>query len=241
VARLKRCGATLSMTKYRTKAPLAMAVMHAQGTFEWRRDRLGIPTASAFDKVVMGKDTKTRQDYLCRLVMERILGRSLDENIRNKWMEHGRKTEAQAVLEFCETENIEVEPCGFFYGKDKRYGASPDRVIKGRSALLEIKCPAPWTHCRYHVYGLGKEYKSQVQGQMLVTGDEMVYFWSYFPGLPPYKLETHRDEKYITKLSEELENFCDELDQKTKAMKKLGRVDLNTALYVLAELMPEDF
>jgi hypothetical protein len=87
---------------------------------------------------------------------------------------------------------------------------------------------------------VGDGYKAQVQGQLLVTGYEMAVFFSYFPGLPSVCLETGRDDKYIDKLSNELKNFCDELDSKTEWFMKLGDVDLVEALDVLAELMPEE-
>jgi hypothetical protein len=215
-------------------------INHPQYSPQWRQARLGIPTASSFAKVVMGKGTKTRQDYLCRLVMERVLGRGLEEDIETKWMRHGTETEAEAAARFCEFVDVDTMPCGFITTDDGRYGCSPDRLVAKKSALLEIKCPAPWTHCRYHVYGPGDDYKAQVQGQLLITELETAFFFSYFPGLPPFKLETERDEKYIEKLKTELDNFCDELDQKTEYILKLGSVNTNMALDVLAKLMPEE-
>jgi hypothetical protein len=211
-----------------------------QRTEDWYRARIGIPTASDFSKVMMGTGTRTRQDYMCRLIMERIIGRGLSENIKSKWMEHGIVTEHAAASEFSATQNLALVSCGFIVGDDERYGCSPDYLIKDREALLEIKCPAPWTHARYHLFGPGDDYKAQVQGQLLVTGYETVYFYSYFPGLPPYLLETGRDEKYIKKLFEELELFCDELDVKTSWFLKRGETDLNTVLFTLSKLMPED-
>jgi YqaJ-like viral recombinase domain len=213
---------------------------HEQRSAEWHKARLGMPTASSFNKVMMGKGTRTRQDYMCRLVMERILGRSLDEGVKTKWMVHGIDNEDEAVAEFCATSNLQVSHAGFFLDETGRYGCSPDRLIKDRDALLEVKCPAPWTHCRYHVFGPGDDYEAQVQGQMLVTECDVVYFFSYFPGLPSYMLETGRDEKYIKRLKTELDNFCDELDQKAHYFNEKGRVDLEQALGALAVLMPEE-
>jgi hypothetical protein len=218
---------------------------HEQRSADWHRARIGIPTASSFAKVMMGKGTRTRQDYMCRLVMERILHRSLDEGVKTKWMLHGINSEDDAVAEFCATTNLAVSPCGFFLDDSGRYGCSPDRTVldpdaRAGDALLEVKCPAPWTHCRYHIFGPGDDYEAQVQGQMLITKCQYVYFFSYFPGLPSYKLVTGRDEKYIKKLKTELDNFCDELDQKTHYINEKGMIDLEQALGALAILMPED-
>jgi hypothetical protein len=215
-------------------------VTSTQRTEEWYRARIGIPTASEFSKVMMGKGTKTRQDYMCRLIMERVIGRGLSENVKTKWMQHGIVTEEEAAREFSATQNLALVPCGLIVDDNERYGCSPDYLIKDRAALLEIKCPAPWTHLRYHLFGPGDDYEAQVQGQMLVTGYDTVYFYSYFPGLPPYILETGSNEKYIAKLAIELENFCDELDDKTEWFIKKGEMDLNTVLFTLSKLIPED-
>ena len=58
---------------------------------------------------------------------------------------------------------------------DGRIGCSPDRTVMekgGRYSLVEIKCPAPWTHIGYLLDGPGADYRQQVQGQLLVTGAE---------------------------------------------------------------------
>jgi hypothetical protein len=205
---------------------------------EWRAARIGIPTASSFAKVMMGHGSKTRQDYLCRLVMERIVGRSLEDDVQTKWMRHGSKRESEAVSAFEKLTSMVTKPCGFMISDNGRYGCSCDRLV-ATGELIEIKCPAPWTHCRYHVYGPGDDYRAQVQGQLLITDCETAYFFSYFPGLPSFKLKTERDEKYIKKLETELNNFCDELDQKTEYMRKLGDVDMVLVHNVLEGLMPE--
>jgi len=216
--------------------------MMEQRTPEWHRARQGIPTASNFAKIMMGHKTKTRQDYLCRLLMERILGRSLEENVKTKWMQHGIATEEEAVAEFCATQNLAVKPCGFILEPENgRYGCSPDRLIRDQDAILEIKCPAPWTHCRYLIYGPGDDYEAQVQGQIMITQSEAAYFMSYFPGLSSVNLKFMRDEKYIKNLKTELDNFCDDLDQKFEYISKTGAdvFDIPRALGVLSVLMPE--
>jgi hypothetical protein len=216
-------------------------IVTEQRSVEWFRCRSGKPTASNFAKVMMGHKTKGRQDYMCRLVMERVLGRMLedDDSYKSKWMLHGVNYEPMAVADFHLTHGKPTQPCGLLVSDDGRYACSSDRLLVDQPALLEIKCPAPWTHCRYHMYGPGEDYKAQVQGQLLISDFEIVYFHSYFPGLPSYTLVTERDEKYIEALKNELDRFCAELDFLTKGFKKLGGVDLMTAQAVLETIMPE--
>jgi hypothetical protein len=215
-------------------------IVTQQRSVEWFRCRSGKPTASNFSKVMMGKQTKTRQDYMCRLVMERVLGRMLDDDgFRSKWMEHGVAMEPMAVADFHLVKGVNTVSCGLLISDDGRYACSPDRIVDQGRMLVEIKCPAPWTHCRYHLYGPGDDYKAQVQGQLLISSYETVYFHSYFPGLPSYTLKTGRDEKYIEKLRIELNAFCDELDAMTEKFVKLGRFDLGLAHEVLERIIPE--
>jgi len=51
-----------------------------QGTEEWSKARLGIPTASCFDKLVTtkGEPSKQAQKYMWQLAAEKITGVSED-------------------------------------------------------------------------------------------------------------------------------------------------------------------
>lgn len=205
---------------------------------EWFKARLGIPTASNFDKILTasGSPSSQAQSYLCRLLCERIFERSFEEYVDNKWMRHGRETEDEAAKEFEAVSNERVEGVGFIPGEDGRWGCSPDRLIVGKNAALEIKCPSPWKHLEYFVYGPGKEYKSQVQGQMFVGGYDFVYFFSYFPGMPYVLVKIERDEDYIEKLRVALTVFSQHLEKKANEMLTYP-IDYEKALSVISTLM----
>lgn len=214
-----------------------------QRTPEWHRARIGIPTASNFKKIITpsGVPSDSAQGYMCRLVGERLLGRSLDEDVSNlKWVRHGIEWENQAAAEFEADSNERVETVGFVTSEDGRWGCSPDRLISGKNSALEIKCPAPWTHIDYTLYGPGKDYKQQVQGQMLVGGYDFCYFFSYFPGFPCKVWKYERDESFIVKLRAALILFSDNLEKATERINKMQPVDLDTAINVLSLLMPEE-
>ena len=181
-----------------------------QGTPEWLALRLGIPTASEFHKILTpkkGQLSSQTRGYAFRLVTERLLNRSLDSIEGLQWVERGKELEPEAVRMYEFENEVQTEPVGFITTDDGLIGASPDRLIIGQPAGLEIKCPAPQTHIEYMVDGFGADYRVQVQGQMLVGGFEWVDRYSFHPEMPPVKQRTERDEPFISLLEEALAEF----------------------------------
>lgn len=209
---------------------------------EWFQARLGIPTASNFGKIITasGIPSDSAQGYLCRLIGERVLGRSLEEPIHSKWVDHGILWEDKAAMAFEELTGKRTEFVGFVPSGNKLWGCSPDRLIAGENEALEIKCPSPWKHIEYLMYGPGRDYKQQVQGQMLVGGYDRVHFFSYFPGMVPCHRPFTRDESFILKLRSALTEFSKQLEKNTEEFKKIGPTDLETAIHVIRALMPEE-
>lgn len=214
-----------------------------QRTPEWRRARTGIPTASNFKKIITasGAPSDSAQGYMCRLIGERLLGRSLEEPIDHiKWVRHGIEFEDEAAAGFEAISNERVEPVGFVPAEDGRWGCSPDRLIAGKNAALEIKCPSPWKHIEYTLYGPGKDYKQQVQGLMLVGGYDMCYFFSYFPGMPSKIWKYERDENFILKLRAALILFSKNLEREIEKIAEMDPIELDKVLNILSKLMPEE-
>ena len=94
---------------------------------------------------------------------------------------------------------------------DGLVGASPDRLIVGASAGLEIKCPLLPTHIGYRLDGPGDDYRPQVQGQLWVAEFEWLDFYSYHPQMEPVRLRTQRDDAYIKLIEQALRDFNDML------------------------------
>lgn len=210
---------------------------------EWRRARIGIPTASNFKKIITasGAPSDSAQGYMCRLIGERLLERSLEEDISNlKWPRHGIDYEDEAAEEFEALSNERVRVVGFVTSENGLWGCSPDRLIDGKNAALEIKCPAPWTHIDYTLYGPGKDYKQQVQGQMLVGGYDFCYFFSYFPGMPCKIWKYERNESFIVELRAALILFSENLEKAMEKFTKVGLINVPVVLDVLSRLMPEE-
>ena len=180
-----------------------------QGTPEWQQLRLGIPTASSFDRILTPKTMKLSaqaRSYALELVAETLIGRPLDE-VNTAWIERGVFLEPEAVKSYEFSTDRQTEKVGFITTDDGLVGASPDRLLVDINGAVEIKCPAPNTHMRYLIDGFGADYVVQVQGQMLVGGFEYVDRYSYHPELPPAIERTYRDEAMIVALKAALDEF----------------------------------
>ena len=197
-----------------------------QGSAEWYRLRLGRPTSSNFHRIVTPKGEPSKQavKYLYRLVAERLLNETMDDEIGFvKWVAQGKEQEPYAVKQFEFVNEVELEPGGFVTTNDGRIGASPDRIFKGHKESLEIKSPAPWTQLQYLLEGPDDSYRAQTQGHLLV-GDEFeaVHFYAYNPRTPPYHNVILRDHAFQSLLGAALGRFCDILDQQTERARALG-------------------
>jgi hypothetical protein len=201
-----------------------------QYSTEWWQVRLGIPTASNFHLFMTpgGKpttpDNKERRRYLYRLVGERILGEPAPPRFEgNEHTERGQDLEERAAEAFGKEVKIGLKPGGFMTTDDGRYGCSLDR-IGGSNAAVEIKAPAAWTHIQYMVEGPGDRYRPQVQGQLLISGFPLLHFWSWHPRFAPVHIFTKPDERYIARLRQELDLFCEELDNVERYVRRQGNV-----------------
>lgn len=199
-----------------------------QGTEEWFKLRQGIPTASRFSEFITKanwtySESDTAKTYLYEMVCERILGRKMDrDKYDSPWMKHGRKYESQAAFDLEMTHKLILLPGGFF--KNGRAGCSPDRTVLGQEEIVEIKCPAPWTHARYMAEGLGEAYEIQVQAQLWITEAKVCHFWSWWPepNLPPLYVKRERNEIHIRKIEKLATRFSDDILNAEAKLYELG-------------------
>lgn len=197
----------------------------AQGSLDWYRLRMGIPTASAFDKIVTPVKcelSKQADKYAYRLIAERLLNAPMESLEGQAWMERGKELEPVAASQYEFVNEVETVPVGFITTDDGALGCSPDRLVKGKPIGLEIKCPSPPVHLGYLLSGHAPEYRPQVQGQMLVAELERVDFYSYHDRMPPCPISTPRDEAYIKLLSAALGQFNERLLSMLERARSLG-------------------
>lgn len=205
-----------------------------QGSAQWHQLRSGIPTASMFDRIITPKTLKMsaqRIPYACRLIAERLLNWQAESLDYVAAIAAGKEGEPDAVKRFEFVTETITRPLGFATTNDGRFGASPDRVL-GHSidapppasvdAICEVKAPTIPTQMQRLLFGHDDAYRCQVMGQLLVTEAERSVFYSWHPRMPAYQVDTTRDEPFIHRLSEALEQFSDELEELMERALSLG-------------------
>ena len=155
-----------------------------QGSEEWLKARLGIPTATGFENIVTatGKKSSGQIKYMAELIEESILGLQ-DNTFRSNFMERGNQLEplARSAYEFI-TGNDVIQVGGVYLDEHKEVMVSPDGLIPELKKGLELKCPKMSTHIRYLLEGgVPAEYIVQVQANLWVTGYDTWDFVSYCP------------------------------------------------------------
>lgn len=199
-----------------------------QRTEEWHADRCGSVTASKFGDVIAigktGKPLKARDDYLMRLVTERLTGQPT-ESVDSYAMAWGRDAEpfARAAFE-AETGLIVVESPFVKHPTIEWVGCSPDGLI-GKDSGYESKCPKnSAVHLQTIRDGMPEEHKAQVQGCMWVTGRSTWEFVSFDPRMPEhlrlYRETIRRDEDYIKHLETEILKFLAEVETEVQLFMK---------------------
>lgn len=183
-----------------------------QGTEEWHRCRLGIPTASEFSTVLAngrgGQPSKTKRTYMLKLIGERMTGEPMDR-YSNGHMDRGHEMEPDAVNLYAFMKDVDPQKVGFI--RNGECGCSPDRLV-GTDGVAEIKSKLP--HLQLEVLlkdELPPEHKPQVQGEIWLAEREWADFVSYWPGLPLFVKRVYRDDEYIEKLDAGVRQFLEEM------------------------------
>lgn len=195
-----------------------------QGTEEWRKLRLGIPTSSMFHTLITptGKPSTQARKYAYQLIAEEITGRPCDDFAGSYWMERGKELEPEAARAYEFHQEVETKLVGFITNDAGTIGCSPDRLVLGKNAGVEIKCYKAENHIAVAVEGFGNDHVPQVQGQLLIGEFDYVDRWSYHPDMPPVLVRTHRDEGFITKLAEALERFLEDKARMREQLRASG-------------------
>ena len=185
---------------------------------EWFQSRIGVPTASNFDKIVTstGLPSTQRKKYLYQLVGEK-LGALPEEGYTNAAMKRGIELEPQARDMYARDVSPVVQ-VGFCL-HDEGFGCSPDFLVN-EDGMGQIKCPSLAVHVEYLIgQKLPTDYVQQVQGELLVTGRKYNDFLSFYPNLKPLVVRCYRDEVFISRLRLELLKFITELNELTEKLR----------------------
>jgi putative phage-type endonuclease len=200
----------------------------AQGTEEWRLQRLGKATASRVGDIVAKTKTgwgASRYNYAAQLIAERLTGVPY-EGYSNAAMQWGVLKEPEARAAYAFFTGRPVIEVGFIpHPGIAMSGCSCDGFIAD-DGLFEAKCPNTSTHIETLLgEPIEKKYIIQMQWQMACTGKAWCDFVSFDPRLPPelqLKIQrVTRDDEHIMGLSADVIEFLHEIDAKMKALTSL--------------------
>ncbi len=200
-----------------------------QGSSAWYAVRMGKVTASKLGDLMRvtkyGESTyKTR--LRMELAIERLTGKSASPNFMNKAMQDGVEREPDARKLFEAITGKDVALCGSFDHPDiVNTSASPDGLIRGEDAVLELKCPTHITHAKNLLSEkMPKNYEYQVQWQIACTESEYAYFASYHPDFPKELrlkwVKVLRDNIMILEIEDEVRKFDVEVEELINQLKK---------------------
>ena len=201
---------------------------HAQGTDEWKLDRLGKATGSAIAAIfatVKTGEAAARADYRMDLVLERITGNVQGIDFTTKDMEWGTAQEPYSRMAYEMATELMVQESGFVYLPNVAAGCSVDGFIhdNGRFGIWESKSPKSKTHLAYLMGNkLPSLYVPQVEHNLWITGATFCDFVSFDPRMPePLQLfivRYERDEARIKAHESAVLQFLMEVKRDEKAM-----------------------
>jgi hypothetical protein len=176
-----------------------------QGSDEWLKLRLGVATASNFDKIITSKGelSATISKYALELASQFFILEP-EEGYKSFDMMRGTELEPEAREAYQEFSFNVVRQVTFIKSDCGNFGCSPDGLV-GDDGGTEIKCPNQTTHFKYLLEDkLPTEYIPQVQGSMYATERKWWDFISYHPNFQEDKRlfvkRVYRDEDFIKKL-----------------------------------------
>ncbi len=196
-----------------------------QESEEWRAAHLGIPTASEFGRIITPAKRQFSAQataFAYELIEEQDTGRPARDFVSG-CMQWGKDTEDEARATYSFITGIGVAQVGMVFPDESRlYGCSPDGLCVFNGDVyqighgLEIKCPSPRVQISYIQTGeVPSNYMPQIQGNIWICDAE---YWDFFAYHPRYKhvlLRVDRDDEFIAKLSECMDQFL-ELIETTK-------------------------
>lgn len=188
-----------------------------QGTDEWFRARMGIPTASEFKTIVTEKGRGGRETYMRKLAGEIITGQPMQSG-ENAHMLRGIEMEDQALKYYAFLMDQPLAAVGFVANHGA--GCSPDALV-GTNGVVEIKTSLPHIVIEHILRDeFPPEHKAQCQGQLWITEREFDDLLVYWPGMPKFIKRAYRDDVFIKDLAAKIDQFNDELAALVERVKR---------------------
>lgn len=198
-----------------------------QRSEEWYALRLGIPTGSAFSKLItsQGKPSKSLAEYATTLAGEKFSGKELEAWEGNQWTERGKELEIDAKEFYEFTNDVTVDEVGFITSDDKTRGCSPDGLVND-DGMTEYKCLKGERHIKAIMYykkhnKAQPDYIPQTQGQMMIAERKWCDLVFFHPELPTLVIRQTYDEEFCATLAGLIDEVLVERDKIVKVLEEL--------------------
>jgi len=194
-----------------------------QGDPAWHAARMKSIGGTDLSKIITakGERSKQRADYLIEKASQRLTGKTkpLFQTYEMAW---GNEYEPESREFFEFTCNIQLSQCAMiFFDEKKDFHISPDGFCDAKKAGFETKSPQLKEFKK--TVGGGKlptKHILQVQASLAVTGYDIWYFQSYFPGLKPFTIPVKRDENLIKIIKAEVNIFNRDVEKLITELKQ---------------------
>lgn len=123
-----------------------------------------------------------------------------------EWMQRGIDLEKIALKEFEKETELVMFPSVGVHEEIDWLAASFDGMTIEGDAIVEIKCPGKKDHSEAILGMIPDKYKAQLQHQLLVSGLDMAYYYS-FDGEKGHIIEVLRDQEFIEIMLEKEKAF----------------------------------
>jgi len=202
-----------------------------QGSDAWFAARAGKLTASRVKALVAKTKSgysSSRANMITQLALERMTG-VVEPTYSNEAMKRGTILESQARDYYSFECDISVSQVGMVIHPEPEYDfitCSPDGLI-GDDGLLEIKCPFSMAKMVSYLEkdAHAKEYRVQLQMQLLVTGRQYVDAVGYDPrfpdGLKMAVCRVEADKEYQEELLLEMLKANTEINELIEKLNKM--------------------
>ena len=203
-----------------------------QGSDAWFAARAGKLTASRVKALVAktksGYST-SRANMITQLALERMTGHVEQNTYTSPAMQRGTDLESEARDYYAFDRDVFVSEVGMVIHPEPEYDfitCSPDGLIDD-DGLVEIKCPASMAKMVSYLEkdAHAKEYRVQLQMQLLVTGRQYVDAVGYDPrfpdGLKMAVCRVEADKEYQEELLSEMLKANTEINQLIEKLNKM--------------------
>ena len=189
-----------------------------QGSPRWHEVRVGIPTASVFQKIIANSAKRTeRETLLYKLAGERITGEPA-ENYSNAAMDAGKRDEPELRERYEALQICTIRQVAFV--RNGKCGCSPDALVDDEG-VLEIKRASPQVLIPLlRANKFPSQHLAPCQGALMVTERQWCDLFIGHPKMGRYfRARVQRDEMYIAELRKEIDLFDLELRRLVEEMR----------------------